>query len=258
MADGSVFSFSFNSSDYSLSSISKILLGSEPPSFKKIPRGNGLYNVFASCEHPSLIYASEDRIVYSAVNTEGASRICHFNCEVYPGAIAVATPTELKIALIDAERTTQIQTLHMNETVRKMAYSAAERAFGIGTIKRTIEEGAENIQSKLVLADEIMFRPLDTYDLNQEELVESVIKAEVSDGEDNEGNELTKDLFIVGTASLDEESESTTRGRILVFEVSSSRELRLVAEQPLKGACRALAMLDGRIVAALVKTVSFT
>ena len=256
MADGSVFSFFFNSSDYSLSSSSKIVLGSEPPLLKKLPRGDGLHNVFASCEHPSLIYASEDRIVYSAVNTESASRICHFNCEIYPGAIAVATPTDLKLALVDSERTTQIQTLHLKETVRRVAYSASERAFGIGSIKRTIEGGAETIHSKFVLADEIMFRSLDTYGLNNEELVETVIKAEVQEDPDNEDDDSTKDLFVVGTSFLDDQAEDTTRGRILVFGVTTSRELKLIAEKHLNGACRALATLDGKIVAALVKTVS--
>ncbi|KAL1954103.1 hypothetical protein VTO42DRAFT_1727 [Malbranchea cinnamomea] len=255
MADGSVISFSFDINDHSLSNPSKLILGSEPPSFKKLPRRDGLHSVFATCEHPSLIYGSEDRIVYSAVNTEGASRICHFHSEAYPGAIAVATPTELKVALVDAERTTQIQTLHMSETVRRVAYSATERAFGIGTIERTIEKGVENIKSRFVLADEIMFRKLSSYDLNQDELVESVIKAEFPEGQDDEGDQQFKDYFIVGTAYLDHLSDSTTRGRILVFEVTPSRELMLVAEKQLKGACRALAMLDGKIVAALVKTV---
>lgn len=255
MADGTVITFSFNVDDYSLTGMSKLVLGSEQPTFKALPRGDGLYNVFTTCEHPSLIYGSEGRIIYSAVNSEGATRICHFNSEAYPESIAVATPRDLKIALVDKERTTQIQTLPVGATVRRVAYSPSEKAFGIGTIKRTLQHGAEIVESQFMLADEIMFRTLDSFALRKDELVESVIRAEFPAGKDEAGRDTFRDRFIVGTAYLDDEGEESIRGRILVFEVDSNRKLAQVAELPVKGACRALAMLGGKIVAALVKTV---
>ncbi|RAK78541.1 DDB1/RSE1 family protein [Aspergillus fijiensis CBS 313.89] len=255
MADGSVITYSFDIKDYTLSGMNKLILGSEQPTFKKLPRGDGLYNVFATCENPSLIYGSEGRIIYSAVNSEGASRICHFNSEAYPEAIAVATRHDLKIALVDTERTTQIQTLPVGATARRVAYSPSEKAFGIGTIERNLKDGEEQVQSRFVLADEILFRRLDSFDFQPEELVESVVRAEFTAGKDETGREVTKDRFIVGTAYLDDEGEESIRGRILVFEVDNGRKLAKVAELPVKGACRALAMLGEKIVAALVKTV---
>ncbi|KAI9930561.1 hypothetical protein ASPWEDRAFT_108310 [Aspergillus wentii DTO 134E9] len=255
MADGSVITFSFNAHDHSLTGASKLILGSEQPTFKKLPRGDGLYNVFATCENPSLIYGSEGRIIYSAVNSEGASRICHFHSEAYPESIAVATSHDLKIALVDRERTTQIQTLPIGATVRRVAYSPSEKAFGIGTIERKLEGGEEIVKSQFVLADEILFRRLDSFDLRKEELVESVIRAEFAAGKDENGRDAVKDRFIVGTAYLDDEGEDSIRGRILIFEVDNGRKLTQVAEMPVKGACRALAMLGEKIVAALVKTV---
>ncbi|KAJ6133854.1 hypothetical protein N7523_000176 [Penicillium sp. IBT 18751x] len=249
MADGSVITFALDPHSFSLTGMNKLILGSEQPTFKKLPRGDGLFNVFATCENPSLIYGSEGRIVYSAVNSEGASRICHLNAEAYPESIAVATAKELKIALVDRERTTQIQTLPMGSTVRRVAYSSAEKAFGLGTIDRKLEDGAEVVKSHFVLADEILFRRLDALELNENELVESVIRAEFSVGKDE-----TKDRFIVGTAVMDDKEENI-RGRILLLEVDHGRKLTQVAEMPLMGACRALAMMGDRIVAALVKTV---
>ncbi|KAB8078709.1 mono-functional DNA-alkylating methyl methanesulfonate N-term-domain-containing protein [Aspergillus leporis] len=255
MADGSVITYSFNTDDYSLSGMNKLILGSEQPTFKKLPRGDGLYNVFATCENPSLIYGSEGRIIYSAVNSEGASRICHFDSEAYPGSIAVATPHELKIALVDTERTTQIQTLPIGATVRRVAYSPSEKAFGIGTIERKLDDGAEIVTSRFMLADEVLFRQLDSFELRPEELVESVIRAEFLAGKDDNGRDMIKDRFVVGTAYLDDEGEESIRGRILVFEVDNGRKLTKVAELSVRGACRALAMLGDKIVAALVKTV---
>ncbi|KAJ5559128.1 hypothetical protein N7535_009008 [Penicillium sp. DV-2018c] len=255
MADGSVITFSLNPRDCSLSKMNKLILGSEQPTFKKLPKGDGLYNVFATCENPSLIYGSEGRIIYSAVNSEGASRICHLNTEAFPDSIAVATEKELKIALVDKERTTQIQTLPIGSTVRRVAYSPSEKAFGIGTIDRKLEDGVEVIKSQFVLADEIMFRGLDALELGPDELVESVIRAELPTGKFSNGKLITKDRFIVGTAFADEAQEESIRGRILILEVDHGRKLSQVAELQVKGACRALAMMGNHVVAALVKTV---
>lgn len=256
MADGSVMTFSYHVQDHTFSNTNRLILGSEQPTFKKLPRGDGLFNVFATCEHPSLIYGSEGRIIYSAVNAEGASRICHLHTEAFPGAVAVATKRELKIAMVDKERTTQLQTLPMGATVRRVAYAPGDRAFGIGTIKRTLKDNAEVVSSQFVLADEIMFRQLHSYNLRPEELVECVIRTEVVAGRDKDGEVYYKDRFIVGTAYLDEEGEESMRGRILVFDVDEGPRLFLVAEHAVRGACRALAMVGDKLVAALVKTVS--
>lgn len=136
----------------------------------------------------------------------------------------------------------------MGSTVRRVAYSSTEKAFGLGTIDRKLEDGVEIVKSHFVLADEIMFRRLDAIELNPEELIESVIRAGFPGG---------KDRFIVGTAYMDEDRQDSIRGRILVLEVDHGRKLTQVAELPVKGACRALAMMGDHIVAALVKTVSY-
>lgn len=256
MADGCVVTFSLNPDDNSLSESNKLVLGSEQPIFKKLPRGDGLYNVFATCENPSLIYGSEGRIIYSAVNSEGATRICHLNTESYPNAIAVATEKELKIALVDKERTTQIQTLPMGSTVRRVAYSPSEKAFGLGIIDRKLEGGHEHVKGRFVLADEIMFQPLDSVELGTEELVESLVRAEAPASKDGHGRDITRDRFIIGTSLPESDaSDSSIGGRILVLEVEHGRKLSQVAELKVRGGCRALGMIGDCIVAALIKTV---
>ena len=253
MADGNVVTCTVNPITFEIYERNSTVLGTQQANFRAIPRDDKIFNVFAMCEHPSLIYGSEGRIVYSAVTAEKASCICPFDSDAYPDAIAIATADDLKIALVDTERTTHVQTLPVGETVRRIAYSTKLKAFGLGTIKRTLKDGVEIVQSHFKLADEVVFKELDTYDLNEDELIESVTRA---DAEEGNGDEDEK--FIVGTAYLDDEKpEKNVRGRILVFQVTQDRTLRVVAETKLKGACRALAMMDGKVVAALVKTVCF-
>lgn len=250
MANGEVITFSTNMTDFALSSKKVTVLGTQQANFKALPRSDGLSNVFATCEHPSLIYGSEGRIVYSAVTAERASCVCSFDSEAYPGAIAIATPEDVRIALVDTERTTHVQTLLVGDTVRRLAYSPKLKAFGIGTIQRSLRQSQEVVRSHFKLADEVLFKELDTYALNEEELVESVIRADIRE----DSGELVE-RFIVGTAYLDDEEPDSIRGRIIVFAVTSERTLKVITELPVRGACRALGAISGNIVAALVKVV---
>lgn len=249
MTNGEVVTFSYNTAGSSLSAKKAIVLGTEQANFKALPKGDGIFSVFATCEHPSLIYGFENRIIYSAITAEKASCVCPFDSEAYPGAIAISTAEDLKIALVDTERTTHVQTLPVHETVRRVQYSPSLKAFGLGTIQRTLRAGNEVVQSHFKLADEVLFKELDTYELNEEELIESVCRADL-----REESGATVERFIVGTTYMDDRDEAI-RGRILVFAVGQDRKLRVVAQMPVKGACRAVGVVDGNIVAALVKTV---
>lgn len=258
MADGTVVSYTFDAPNNVLTNMTRIVLGSEPVMFKKLPRDptadsqSTLENVFASCEQSSMIYGSEGRIVYSAVNSDKATRVCHFNSEAYPGAIAMATPSELKLAMVDTERTTQLQTLPVGETVRCVAYSEGSKLFGMGCIKRVLEDGAERLSSSFKIADEVTFRELDSEELKDEELIECVIEIPAITDDDTE----RAHMFAVGTSMLDESVEPSVKGRILIYEVNKDKKLRQVTELGTKGACRTLAMCDEKLVAGLVKTVS--
>ena len=249
MTNGEVITFSCNTHDSTLSAKKAMVLGTEQANFKALPKGDGLFSVFATCEHPSLIYGYENRIIYSAVTAEKASCVCPFNSEAYPGAIAISTAEDLKIAVVDTGRTTHVQTLLVHETVRRVQYSHNLKAFGLGTIQRALAGGNEVVQSHFKLADEVLFKELDTYELNNEELIESVCRADL-----REESGAMSERFVVGTTSLSDRDDSI-RGRILVFAVSQERKLRIVAEKQVKGACRALGVIDGNIVAALIKTV---
>ncbi|KAF2838953.1 DNA damage-binding protein 1 [Patellaria atrata CBS 101060] len=250
LADGNVITYSVDLAMYALSERKSIVLGTQQASFRELPRGIGLYNVFATCEHPSLIYGSEGRIIYSSVTAEKATSVCPFDAEAYPGAVAIATSEDIRIAVIDPERTTHVQTMAVNQTVRRIAYSPSLKGFGLGTIKRTLKDKEEIVESFFKLVDEVIFKELDTFALNEDELVESVIRAELNDGSGG-----LAERFVVGTAYLDDPSEETARGRILVFEVTEDRLLKVVTEVQVMGACRCLGIMEGKIVAALMKTI---
>jgi DNA damage-binding protein 1 len=254
MEDGIVLAFSVDKNDYSLSGKKSVILGTQQAQFEILPRPDGLFNVFAICEHPSLIYGSDGRIVYSAVTAEDATHVCSFNSATYPDSIVVATPETLKICSTDSERKTHVRTLPIGETVRSICYSAKERAFGIGCIKKDLINGEEIITSNFRLVEDVLFgevgKSFYLEDANGPELIECIIRAELPI-EYGDGGPVER--FIVGTSYLTPEAKAG--GRILVFGVDTGRSPYLVMSHVLRGACRKLAILDEKIVAALVKTV---
>ena len=251
LADGNVITFSMDPESGQLSNRKSIVLGTHQADLRILPRKDGLHNVFAICEHASLIYGSEGGLTYSAVTAEEATCACPFNAEYYPDSVAISTKTDLKIALIDEERSTHVRGRHVGETVRRISHSPKLQAFGLGTIERTLKAGVEIVKSHFKLADEVTFDTQATFTLNTDELVESVMHAELPAGHGKKS-----ERFVVGTAYVDGDSADSVRGRIVVLEVTEDRRLKVVTELAVRGACRCLAMLDGKIVAALIKTVS--
>ncbi|RAL59585.1 hypothetical protein DID88_006444 [Monilinia fructigena] len=253
MEDGVVLSFDVDKDDYSLSSRKSIVLGTRQAQLQILSRDDTTFKIFATCEHPTLIYGSEGRTVYSAITAEAAVAVCSFDGEAFPNSVVIATADELKLAVIDNERRTHVTTLPIGETVRRIAYSARERAFAIGSIKRELTKGQESITTSFRIVDEVMFGELGEpfYLPQNNEIIESVIRAELpttyGDGE-------LVERFLVGTSFL-HDTEINIRGRLLIFAVNNDRTPHMIAERSLKGSCRCIGVLDGKIVAALNKTV---
>lgn len=258
MEDGNVVTFNV-SPQLSLSGRKSVILGTQQARFHLLPRPDGLTNIFATTENPSLIYGSEGRIVYSAVTAEDATYVCDFDTEAYPDSVVVATESTIKISKIDTERRTHVRPLEMGETVRRIAYSPKEQVFGLGCIKREISHGEEIITSSFKLVDEVVFgrigKPFLLEQSSSPELVECVIRATLLDSYGNPA-----ERFLVGTSFLAEDDVASqsdeTKGRLLVLGIDSDRNPYLLASHKFKGSCRRLAVMnDDIIVISLTKSL---
>ncbi|KAK4161057.1 hypothetical protein QBC43DRAFT_303294 [Cladorrhinum sp. PSN259] len=256
MEDGNVVTFEI-SPDMEFSGRKRVVLGTRQVKFHLLPQENGIYNIFATTEHPSLIYGEEGRIIYSAVTANDATCICPFDTEAFPGSIIVATDSSLRVSSIDRMRRTHIQALPMGEMIRRISYSPKEKVFGLGCIRREISDGEEIIQSSFRIIDEVMFQPvgksIQLETLSYTEIVESVIRAELPDSYGN-----LAERFIVGTSYTPDPEyavNNDTRGRILVIGIDEYRDPYTILSHPLKGVCRCLGVIGKNIVAGLSKTV---
>ncbi|KAK3389322.1 mono-functional DNA-alkylating methyl methanesulfonate N-term-domain-containing protein [Podospora didyma] len=254
--DGNVVTFDI-SPELTFSGRKRVILGTREARFHLLPQPDGIFIIFATTENPSLIYSSEGRIVYSGITAEDATCVCPFDTEAFPDSIVVATDGEIKIGLIDRQRRTHVWPLKMGEIVRRIAYSPSEKVFGLGCIKRELVDGEEKVESSFKLVDEVIFDkvgkafPLGTP--SYVELVEAVIRADLPDSYGNPA-----ERFIVGTSFLtdpDYGADTKVQGRILVFGIDSDRDPYLIVCHEMRGGVRQLAVMDGKIVSALTKSV---
>ena len=259
MSDGIVVSFSVSENNFSLHNRKSVILGTRHSSFHLLPNPDEeTYNIFSTSEHPSLIYGSEGRVVYSSVNAEDAVCVCPFDTRAFPMCVALATDKSLKICRVEPRRRTHVKSVPFGEIVRRVSYSPSEKAFGIGCVKRELKSDGEFISSSFRLVDEIMFesvgRPFPLDDTPATEMVETVIRTELRDSYGN-----PTERFLVGTSFTDTDESvrsNPINGRILVLGVDKERNPYLICQQKLKGSCRRLCTMGDKIVAGLSKVVA--
>lgn len=257
LEDGNVVSFNMSTTEYAISARKSVTLGSSPARLHILPQNDGTCNVFATTEHASLIYSAEGRIIYSATTADDATHVAPFDARAFPDCIVLSTDKHVRLCRIDRERLTHVKSLTMKETVRRVAYSPAYKAFGLGCIKKELIQNEEVITSSFRLVDEIIFQELGKpFILNASaalEMVEAVIRAELPDCAGN-----LVERFVVGTSFIvddDHLDQPGTLGRILVLGVDEKRQVFQIVSHKLKGPCRCLGTLGQHIVAGLSKTV---
>ncbi|KAH7319875.1 mono-functional DNA-alkylating methyl methanesulfonate N-term-domain-containing protein [Stachybotrys elegans] len=258
LEDGHVVTFNVSKQNLTLSGRKSVILGSSPARLHILPQEGGVYSVFATTEHASLIYGSHGRIDYSATTADDATFVAPFDSEAFPGSIVLSTHEHVKLCSVDKERLTHVKSLAVRETVRRLAYSPSLKAFGLGCIKKELIHNEEVVTSTFKLVDEIIFKELgkpfvlDGSGSSSLEMVEHVMATEIRDSHGN-----LSERFFVGTSFVDVDDNGEpgqTRGRILVLEVDENRQIRQIMSHKLKGACRCLARMGDYIVAGLSKT----
>lgn len=262
MSDGVVVSFDVDPEKYYLSNRTSIALGTQEAALSLIPAsktstntGGPTDNVFATGELATLIHwpPTSNRVLYSGVSASKAVAVCPLNAICFPQTIVIADENGVKISVLDDKRLTQVHKLKLGETIRRIAHSSRENIFGIGAIRRGIAEGEEWVNSEFRVVDEVAFqvlgKPLQLGYKGNSEMVESVIASQfvTTYGEPQE-------RFVVGTSFL--EPIDGMNGRLMLIGIDGKKSPYLITQQVLKGSCNRIGIVDGKIVAALTKTVT--
>lgn len=257
--DGTVVTFDVSASGAELSGRKSVTLGNSPSRFHLLPHGDGECSVFATTEFASLIHSDSGRILYSASTADDAAFVVPLRTEGFPSSIVISTNDHVRVCAVDKMRRTHVKPLTVGESVRRVAYSSALKAFGLGCVKKELVGNQEVVSSRVRLVDEIIFEELGKpFELEQSagiELAECVIRAKLPD---SKGSMVER--FIVGTSFLPDSPDirpaDQRHGRIIVLGVDENRRLYQLLSRKLKGSCRSLKVMGERyIIAGLQKTV---
>ena len=140
LGDGSLFYFVVSSAG-TLTEKKKVTLGTQPTVLRKFRTG-AVSNVFACSDRPTVIYSSNQKLVFSNVNLKEVKHMCPLNTEVYKDSLALATDTTVTIGTIDEIQKLHIRTIPLGECPRRITYQEETSTFGVLTARFDINSKA--------------------------------------------------------------------------------------------------------------------
>ena len=216
LGDGNLIRFTCDPSTGELANRKKIALGTQPITLTTF-RSKQSQHVFAGCDRPVVVYSSNGKVHYSSVNRNDVNVVCPFNSEDFEDCLALASDNEMCIGTLDDIQKLHVHTVPLNEQPRRIAHSEQYGAFAIVTNRFQVDEstnGEEIEMNYIRLMDDQTFDIVDSFTLDDFEQGISITKCLFKGDE-------TTEYFVVGTAYALEDEPEPSRGRILVFKVSS-------------------------------------
>lgn len=247
MADGTLYSFSYNPMDKSISDPSKIYLGDNPIRLFEIPRTDELNGVYAACGQSSIIYGSHEHLVYSKSTAQNVRYAAPIRTrDEGLNYVAFASADSLNVEALATDRSIHTTSYAADSIVRRIVHWKEKRIIAavLANIDRNPVTKIDIMEGCLKIYDDAEFGVYDSHDLRSGEIPETVSLVKVPD----ENGKLTE-MLAVGTVFISGGDSDVERGRLLLFKLVNDKKLRLVLEQDLGlGAIRSIQDIEGRLV----------
>lgn len=284
IGDGSLLYYILDNETGTLSEKKKVILGTQPTQLK-IFRTNSSANIFACSDRPTVIYSSNNKLVFSNVNLKEVNHMCTLDSSGYPDSLILTNDSQLLIGQIDQIQKLHIRTIPLGETPRRIAYQESTQTFGVITMRQDVqrEDGqivpvrtsasclAQSItyssslqtivkplslsavpeQSEfdvfhLLIIDQTTFEVLHAHQFMINEYATSITSAKLGDDPNY--------YYIVGTAFILSEELEPKTGRIIIFHLVDGK-LQQVAEKEIKGSPYQIQEFNGKLLTSINSTI---
>lgn len=271
LGDGSMFYFTMDQESGVLMHKKKVTLGTQPTVLRTF-RSLSTTNIFACSDRPTVIYSSNQKLVFSNVNLKEVSHMCSLNAEAYPDSLALATDSTVTIGTIDEIQKLHIRTVPLGETPRRISYQEATQTFGVISMRVDKLEstaggmvlvpsrvsasttsvgtqpgtGAEQEIHSILILHHHTFEVLQSHQFLPTEFALSIVSCKLGDDPNY--------YYAVGTALLNPEEAEPKSGRIILFQWIDSKLVQ-IAEKEIKGGCYTLVEFNGKLLASINSTV---
>jgi len=251
LGDGHLISFILETSDMgpTLVSKKKVALGTQPIALS-VFRNNGQNCVFAASDRPTVVYSSNEKLLFANVNVGEVTLAAPFHSELFPDCLALATEGNLIIGTIDDIQKLHVHTIPLGESPRRIVHHDSAHIFAVLVTRRLIA-GIDDVQedeeqSFVRFLDNTTFEEVYSHQLDPYENGMSLACCQFSGME--------RECLVVGTACVHDDEYEPTNGRILVFSVEGegiASKVSLATEQETRGAVYCLNSFNGKLLAGI-------
>lgn len=222
-----------------LFNLKRVALGTSPVSLSAF-EVNGGHHVMAACDRPTVIYASNNRMLYSNVNLRSVDFLTPFRTRGAPDALAFLGQGGLVLGTADTIQKLDVSTVPLNQQPRRIAHQQSTNTVAV-CVEAVARGGGRNA---VRIIDCQAFDIRASFDLAPQEFTCSCVSASFQ-GDATE-------YYVIGTAFIRPQEKEPSEGRIIVLRYSAERRrVEQIADFKAAGAVYSLATLRGRLVAGI-------
>lgn len=261
LGDGSVYYYNINPDSGVLSNCKKVTLGTYETILKAF-KSQSTTSIFACSDRPTVIYSSNNKLVFSNVNLKEVNYMCSLDTNCYSDSLALVSDADILFGTIDEIQKLHIRTIPLNETPVKIAHQQSTQTFGLLTTRRDTQDphglqpsrpsastqahskssalmmstgsakpamgcSDEFDTSSLLIINQHTFEVLHAHQFMPTETVVTILSNKLGETDD--------EYFIVGTAFVIPDEPEPKQGRIVVYKWTQDSNLQQVAELSVKG-----------------------
>lgn len=285
LGDGSVYYFNIDPLTGRLSNCKKVTLGTYETTLKPF-KSQSTTSIFACSDRPTVIYSSNNKLVFSNVNLKEVNHISSLDTTFYSDSLALVSDTDIVFGTIDEIQKLHIRTVPLHESPIKIAHQQSTRTFGLLTMRKdyqdahvyrpmrqsastrahskssalsmvtssarppciTNSEASEIETSSFLIIDQHTFEVLHAHQFMPSESALSILSTHLGEGDD--------EYFVVGTAFVNNDEPEPKQGRLVVYKWAPDSSLQQVAELSVKGCPYSLCDYDRKFLAGINASVA--
>ncbi|CAF0840644.1 unnamed protein product [Didymodactylos carnosus] len=232
--------------------------------------------LFACSDRPSVIYSSNQKLVFSCVNLREVTSMCSFNSELYGPTLTLVTENGVVIGKIDDMQKLHVRTINLGEPAKRIAYYEEEKAYVILTQSSELFQSARIIPisrhaqnsvdcpTKIKTIEEKTQQPCDQQDhvvILDQHTLEARVSIKLLSHEEacsvcvlNFVDDMNVAYIVVGTALVYEDEPEPKIGRLLVFRYNDGK-INFVSEKDVNATPHTMAKFSGKLIVGIGNSI---
>lgn len=285
LGDGSVHYFNLDPMTGALTNCKKVTLGTYETILRPF-KSQSTTSIFVCSDRPTVIYSTNNKLVFSNVNLKEVNFMCTLDTSHYPDSLALVSDTDILFGTIDEIQKLHIKTIPLFESPLRIVHQQSTQTLGLLSTRMDYQDingfqpvrpsastqahsrsyaismstgaakppglarsGSYEVEtSSLLIINQHTFEVLHAHQFMPTENACSILSTKLGEGEE--------EYFVVGTAFVLQDEPEPKQGRLVVLKWTQDMNLQQVAELSIKGSPYTLCEFDNKFLAGVNATVN--